>query len=72
MLVYPKVLTYINDLPLAAKKSNFSMYADDTIPYHQSHDINQLNKAIKSDLAQVEKWLKDNKLSPNLMKLKNH
>ena len=44
------------------------MHADDTSLCHQSSDIIQLNEAIKSDLAQVEKWLKGNKLSLNVMK----
>ena len=61
-------LIYINDLPQAVQKSSMSMYADDTSLCHQSSDIAQLNKAINSDLAQVEKWLKGNKLSLNVMK----
>ena len=45
-----------------------SMYADDMSICHQSSDIAQLNGAINSDLALVEKWLKGNKLSLNVMK----
>ena len=45
-----------------------SIYANDTSLCHQSSDITQLNEAINSDLAQVEKWLKGNKLSLNVMK----
>ena len=59
---------YINDLPQAVRKSTVSMYADDASLCHQSSDITQLNEAINSDLAQVEKWLKGNKLSLNVMK----
>ena len=33
-----------------------------------SRDINQLNDAINDDLTQIEKWLKGNKLSLNVMK----
>ena len=61
-------LIYINDLPRAVRNSNVSMYADDTSLCHQSRDINQLNEAINDDLTQVEKWLKGNKLSLNVMK----
>ena len=61
-------LIYINDLPQAVQKSSMSMYTDDTSLCHQSSDIAQLNEAINSDLAQVEKWLKGNKLSLNVMK----
>ena len=61
-------LICINDLPQAVRKSSVSMYVDDTSLCHQSSDITQLNEAINSDLAQVEKWLKGNKLSLNVMK----
>ena len=61
-------LIYINDLPRAVRHSNVSMYADDTSICHQSRDIIQLNEAISHDLTQVEKWLKGNKLSLNLLK----
>ena len=44
------------------------MYADERSLCHQSSDIAQLNEAINSDLAQVEKWLKGNKRSLNVMK----
>ena len=61
-------LIYTNDLPQAVRKSNVSMYADDTSLCHQSSDITQLNEAINSDLARLERWLKGNKLSLNVMK----
>ena len=61
-------LIYINDLPRFVPGSRVSMYTDDTSVCHQSFDIAQMNEAINSDLAQVEKWLKGNKLSLNVMK----
>ena len=61
-------LICINDLQQAVRKSSMSMYADDTSVCHQSSDITQLNEAINSNLAQVEQWLKGNKLSFNVMK----
>ena len=61
-------LIYINDLPKAVRKSSVSMYADDTSLCNQSSDITQLNEAINIDLAQVEKWLKGNKPSLNVIK----
>ena len=61
-------LIYINDLPRSVQGSRMSMYADDTSICHQSSDIAQLNGAINSDLVLVEKWLKGNKLSLNVMK----
>ena len=65
-------LIYMNDLPLAVQKTNVSMYADDTSLCHQSHDITELNVAINNDLAHVEKWLKGNKHSLNIMKTLSH
>ena len=56
-------LIYINDLARSVQGSRMSMYADDPSICHQSSDIAQLNEAINSDLAQVEKWLKGNKIS---------
>ena len=53
-------LIYINDLPRAAQNSKVSMFADDTSLTYQSNNIYQLNKAIKEDLKQVEKWLNGN------------
>ena len=61
-------LIYINDLPRSVQGSTVSIYADDTSICHQSSDIAQLNGAINNDLEQVEKWLKGNKLSLNVMK----
>ena len=61
-------LMYINDLPLAITNSNTSMYADDTSICYHSHEITQLNEAIKDDLYKLEKWLEGNKLSLNVLK----
>ena len=44
------------------------MYDDDMCLSHQSSDIARLNEAINTDLAQIEQWLKSNKLSLNVMK----
>ena len=43
------------------------MYADDTSICHQSRHITQLNKAINDDLTLIEKRLKGNKLSLDVM-----
>ena len=45
-----------------------SMFADDTCLYHQYSNISPLNEAINEDPTHIENWLKDNKLSPNVMK----
>ena len=58
-------LICINDLPLAIRNSNISMYANDTIICYHSHEITQLNEAINNDLYKLEKWLEGNRLSLN-------
>ena len=56
-------LIYINDLPSAVQCSTVSMYADDTSLCRKPKDIFQLNEAINDDLAQLDSWLKGNKLN---------
>ena len=64
-------LVYINDLPCIAKNSKVSMYADDTSIYHSSKDITQLNKALNEELIRLDRWLKGNKLSLNVTKMRS-
>ena len=61
-------LIYINDLPQAVQNSSVALYADDTSPCYQSHDLTQLNEAVNSDLKKLETWLQGNKLSLNAAK----
>ena len=60
-------LVYINDLPCIMENSKVSMYADDTSLYYSSSDISQLNDALNEDLKKLDRWLKGNKLSLNVV-----
>ena len=61
-------LHFVYDLPQAVQDSTVSMNADDTSLCYQSSDITQLNEAIKSDLEQLDTWLRGNKRSLNVAK----
>ena len=57
-------LVYINYLLLVSLVSNISIYAHGASIYYQSHQITQLNE----DQNDLDRWLKKNKLSSNLLK----
>ena len=61
-------IMYINDLPLCTTHVKVSMYADDTALYAVSNDIDDLIAKINEDLANVNNWLAQNKLSLNVAK----
>ena len=63
-------LIYINDLPKATQVKVF-MYADDTSLCHMSNDISKLESAINEDTELIDNWLKGNKLSLNIAKMKS-
>ena len=44
------------------------MYADDTGPYLRGASLAQLNETINKDLANLDHWLKGNKLLLNVVK----
>ena len=64
-------LVYINDLPCIMVNSKVSMYADDTSLYYLSSDISQLNDALNEDLKKLDRRLKGNKLSLNVVKTRS-
>ena len=47
------------------------MYAVDTSIYHSSKDITQLNTALNEELRKLDRWLKGNKLFPNVAKTRS-
>ena len=44
------------------------MYADDTVLFLSSKDVNHIVGKINSDLVKVDDWLSTNKLSLNVSK----
>ena len=64
-------LVYINELPAVIEHSEVSLYADDTVLYCFSKEPHQLESKLNADLYNVAMWLKANKLTLNLTKIKS-
>ena len=64
-------LVYINDLPLAIKNCEVTLYADDTVLYYFAKEPHHLADALNDDLLKVAQWLHGNKLTLNLTKTKS-
>ena len=62
---------HIKDLPKSVQNSTIAMHADDISLSYTSDDVNQMNEAIIKDLTNVFEWLKGNKLSLNVAKIKS-
>ena len=65
-------LIYINNFPNSSKLLIFLMYADDTTLFCCLEDITSDNKEIvlNNKLQRVHSWLKANRLSLNVKKIK--
>ena len=63
-------LIYINDLSLVCDRLISILFADDTNMFRSSKDVHSIQTVINQELTLVSKWLKVNKLSPNIKK--NH
>ena len=61
-------LVQINDLTKVVKACNIQMYADDTVIYVSQKSISEVEKALTSDMANIAKWLENNRLIINLKK----
>ena len=61
-------LIYINDLPNCLDYSTPRLYADDTTLTFSDCDMAMLQHQMKIDLQQIEKWLRANKLTLNVLK----
>ena len=61
-------LIYINDLPLATKRLNSILFADDTTLFTQNTNINSLINDMREDLQLVSEWLIANSLTLNIGK----
>ena len=56
-------IIYLNDLPLAVKDAEITIYADDTSLYKASKNIKELNETLVPAFSNICDWLKCNKLS---------
>ena len=64
-------LVYINELPAATEHSDVSLYPDDAVRYCFAKDPRELESKLNADLYNVAMWLKANKLTLNLSKIKS-
>ena len=55
-------LIYVNDMPMAVK-CNLFLYADGTCLVFQSKNVNNIEKQLNEDFANICDWFVDNKLS---------
>ena len=58
----------MNDLPLAVKEAEITMYADDTSLSKSFKTTNELKEQLIPAFSKVCEWLKCNKLSLNALK----
>lgn len=63
-------ILYINDLPGAIKWCDVNLFADDTLIFCHGKNINDLINKIESDLGNIDRYLKANKLKLNVDKTK--
>ena len=61
-------IIYLNDLPLAVKDAEITLYADDTSLYKAFKNIMDLNETLVPAFSDICDWLKCNKLSLNAIK----
>ena len=63
-------LIYVNDLSSVVKKCKYQLYADDTVIYNVSNDINISAQEVQQDLDRFIKWCTGNALTINIKKSK--
>ena len=56
------VFNEVNDLPLALKRCQILLYADDTVMYITGSDAQEIANTLTNELALVNQWLLDNSL----------
>ena len=61
-------IIYLNDLPLAVKDAEITLYADDTSLYKGFRNVKDLNETLVPVFSNICDWLKCNKLSLNAIK----
>ena len=63
-------LIYVNDLSSYIEKCKYQLYADDTVIYCTSDDLNASTQYLQADLEKFTKWCKGNALTVNIKKSK--
>ena len=63
-------IMYVNDISHVVRYSNVEQYADDTLLYSASDDVNIIESSLSSDLDSVTQWLSANYLKLNSTKSK--
>ncbi|KAJ8017557.1 hypothetical protein HOLleu_44948 [Holothuria leucospilota] len=61
---------YINDLPNVLRYGRVDMYADDTTLSVSGGNINDIERKLTVDMAEITKWINKNKLALNVAKTK--
>lgn len=59
---------FTNDLPLAVKRANIAMYADDSTIYTSALTTNELDTVLNAELRLVAEWVERNELVLNISK----
>ncbi len=63
-------IIYVNELPNCITSCDISMYADDTVFFFSSKSVKNIEGKLNEDLANVQKWFRDNLLTLNEKKSK--
>ena len=63
-------LIYVNDVSSVLRNCKYQLYADDTVIYHTSNDVNYSKNHIECDLKRFTKWCNGNALTVNIKKSK--
>jgi len=61
-------ILYINDMSSSSRVFNFVHFADDTTVFLKDDDVNVLERTVNLELANIDVWLKINRLSLNISK----
>ena len=63
-------LLYINDIYKSSSLFDFYLFADDTSIILANNNLKELESLVNRELGNVNEWLKANKLSLNIKKIK--
>ena len=61
-------LLFINDMQRSSNQMRFVHFADNTTVFASDSDINNVHASVNRELAEVDNWLKTNRLSLNVSK----